>query len=137
MPEYKYKAICHTACYWRENLWTPGEVYEGDLEPNHHFSADGLRNPELPPPDHGADPMPTETIRKILKNKYHSTKPRNWSRKQLWRTLKDCEAAAERDALTAEAEEREFIALCGLKAQSNAGMKSHQRNCKKCQALGG
>jgi hypothetical protein len=99
MKEYKYRAVCHTKCYWLNNLWSPGEVYEGDIEPGKHFSADG-KNPGAPPPSAADDPRSNVELRKILKEKYNATKPQNWSRKQLWQALRTLETAEAQDELT-------------------------------------
>ena len=66
MGDYKFSATCHTKCYWLNNLWQPGEVYEGNHEPNKHFNQSG-KAPELPPPDAGSDPRSNVQLRKDLK----------------------------------------------------------------------
>ena len=101
MPDYQYKAICHTKCYWLETLWEVGEVYEGDILPNKHFSLDGS-NPNPPPPEiHGDDPRSNLELRIALKkHPYNFTVPKSWSRKQMWNKLKDIERSWELDALT-------------------------------------
>lgn len=130
-----YRGICHTTCYWLETLWNPGEVYEGELPLCKHFSEDGKKDPELPPPDPGADPRSTATIRKVLKNKYGSSHPSSWPRRKLWEKLNEFETAQERDEATSEGESHDFTALCGFLSKSKAGCTAHERACEKCAAM--
>jgi hypothetical protein len=130
--EYKYRATCHKKCYWKENLWQVGEIYEGNDPPNKHFSTDG-RAPKGEPIDAGQDPMPNVEIKKRLKkHPFNFTVPRKWTRKQMWAKLKEMEIMESKDALTNE-DEPEFVATCGFKSKSKAGLSSHERKCDICQ----
>lgn len=95
--EYPYKATCHTKCFWLDTLWEPGNVYEGHEPPNKHFSIDGKKDPEQPPANAGIDPRSTREIRRILRDVYGSTKPKSWTRKQLWQALHEFETGAAKD----------------------------------------
>ena len=133
MSGYKYKAICHTKCFFKNTLWAPGEVYEGNDPPNKHFNEDGKVHGALPPRDAGMDKRSNEELRAILKKKFGSTKPKSYPRKKLWQTLKDFEAAAARDAATPE--EDKFFAKCGFQAKTLAGKVAHERTCEKCKGM--
>ena len=132
-----YKAVCHTMCYWLETLWRVGDVYEGSNEPNQHFSLDGKIDNPLPPPAASDDPRSNDEIRKTLKDKYGSTKPSSWSRKQIWAALKEFETAESRDEVTNPSTDsiviESFPAKCGFNAKSQAGLSAHERVCDKCK----
>lgn len=99
MPEYKHRGVCYRECYWKETLWKPGEVYEGDDLPGKYFNTDG-KSPELPPETAAADPRSNKEIREILSKKYNSSLPKSASRKKLWQRLHEFEIAESKDALT-------------------------------------
>lgn len=129
MPnENMYRAVCHTKCYWLETLWKPGDVYEGEFVPNKHFSEDGKIEPNLPPPDHGADRRSTKEIREILETVYDSHYPTDTKRKVLWRALNEFETATDRDFATSVP----FVAKCGFIAKNRAGLAAHERQCDEC-----
>jgi hypothetical protein len=131
---YKYRATCHTKCYWLNNLWQPGEVYEGNEKPNKHFNSDGVA-PEVPPPTPMDDPRPNIELRDTLaKRPFNFVAPDKWTRKELWGKLKEMELAASKDALTNEEEiyEPEFVAPCGFESKTKAGLSAHQRRCVVC-----
>jgi hypothetical protein len=128
---YKYSATCHKVCYWKENLWQIGEVYEGNDPPNKHFSKDGI-GPKEEPIDAGQDPMPNVEIKKRLKrHPFNFTVPRKWTRRQMWAKLKEMELAASKDELTNP--EDKFSAKCGFEAKSQAGLVTHERSCEICK----
>jgi hypothetical protein len=137
MSKEGYKAICHTKCYWQETLWKVGDVYEGSEKPIEHFSKDGEMGKPVAPPVPGDDPRSTKEIIRLLKDKYHSSKPREWPRKKLWAALRDFETAASRDASTNPSTGstviESFPAKCGFSAKSQAGLAAHERVCEKCK----
>lgn len=101
MPrKYKYRAVCHKECYWLENLWKPGEIYEGEMPPGKHFSLEGEEPPEEKPIDPGVDPRPTKELKEKLSSAFNFKVPGSWSRKQIWYKLKDMEIAESKDELT-------------------------------------
>jgi hypothetical protein len=98
--EYKYRAICWKVCYWKENLWQIGDIYEGDDPPGKWFSDDG----ESPGPETAKspadDPRNNVQLREFLIS--HNVKmPKNASRKVLWNRVRDIENAEGLDAQTA------------------------------------
>ncbi len=134
MAKYAHRGICHTPCYWKETLWIVGDVYEGDDPPNKHFSSDGEKDPEAPPPDAGSDPRSNLQLRKDLKeHPYNFTAPKSWTRKQMWAKFHEVDRALELDALTAKDSERR--ALCGFIGKTHAGKLAHQKRCAKCQQI--
>ena len=106
MGDYKYKAICHTSCYWKETLWQIGEIYEGDDPPNKHFSKSGKTDPTLPPPDAGSDKRSNKQLRIDLKKDHNFSAPKNWTRKQLWGKIAEIERSQSIDALYAEVDKK-------------------------------
>ncbi|OEU68391.1 MAG: hypothetical protein BBJ57_02175 [Desulfobacterales bacterium PC51MH44] len=129
---YKYRATCHTKCYWLHNLWQVGEVYEGNEKPNKHFNADGIA-PEVPPPTPMDDPRPTVELKTTLeKHPFNFTVPEEWKRKEIWAKLQEMELMASKDALTSD-EGHDFIAACGFESKSRAGVSAHERSCVKCK----
>ena len=109
MSDFKYQAICHTACYWLETYWEPGEVYQGDIPPNKHFSQDGKIDRVVLPRDAAADPRSNDELREFLKS--HNVRiPNNAARKTLWGKVNAIELAAEKDALTATKDKFEAVA---------------------------
>ena len=135
----EFKATCHTECYKYSTLWKPGDVYEGNEDPGKHFSRDGKKHGATPPPTAGEDPRPTIELRKILKDKYGSSKPSSWSRKQIWAALKEFETAESRDEVTNPSTGsiviESFPAKCGFVGKSQAGTSAHERACAKCKAI--
>ena len=130
---YKYSATCHTKCFWLNNLWMPGEVYEGNEEPIKHFNQSG-KAPDLPPPDAGSDKRSNVQLRAALKkHPFNFTAPTKWIRKQLWAKLQELELAASKDALLSEDEK--FFAKCGFQGKSRAGVVVHERSCVKCNEI--
>ena len=97
--DYRYKAICHTKCFWLDTLWEVGETYEGDIEPGKHFSESGKPDADLPPMDAGKDPRSTNELKEIL-YKAGFDVPEEWTRKQVWKKLTDAENAISKDELT-------------------------------------
>ena len=138
MSREGYKAVCHTKCYWQETLWKPGDVYEGSAKPCKHFSEDGKIDKPLPPPMACEDTRSNDEIRSILKDKYGSSKPSSWSRKQLWAALRQFETAESKDESTNPSDgvirPETFTAKCGFVAMSKAGAAAHERACAKCKA---
>ena len=134
MAKKMYRSICHTKCYWLNNLWKPGQVYEGEIEPGKHFNADGKLDKPLPPANPGDDPRSNAELKMVLKKQHNFTVPTKWLRKQIWGKLKDLELAVSKDALTNE-DESEFIARCGFKSKSKAGLVAHERTCSKCNPI--
>lgn len=127
--EYKYTATCHTKCYWLENLWHVGEVYQGNHKPNKHFNEDGV-SPEIPPPVPVDDPRSNVEIKAALK-RMGFTAPSSWTRKKLWSKEKELEMAMAKDALTSDKDK--FFAKCGFVAKTLAGVSAHERSCEKCK----
>jgi hypothetical protein len=125
---YKYSATCHTKCYWLENLWEVGEVYEGNEKPNKHFNQSG-EAPEVPPPTRMDDSRSNKELRDTLK-KLNFTAPEKSTRKELWSKLRDLEIAISKDELTNPSEK--FFAKCGFQAKTQAGVGAHERRCKIC-----
>ena len=126
---YKYSGTCHTKCFWLDNLWKPGEVYEGDHKPNKHFNSTGV-SPEIPPPTPQDDPRSNKEFRDELKG-LGFTAPSKWNRKQLWFKIKELEVAMAKDALTNP--EDKFFAKCGFQGKSQAGVVAHERSCIACK----
>ncbi len=139
MSKEGYKAVCHTRCYWLETLWEVGDVYEGSIEPKYHFSKDGELDKPVAPPMACEDTRSTKEITRLLKDKYGSTKPSSWSRKQLWATLRGFETAESRDEVTNPSTGsiviESFPAKCGFVGKSQAGTSAHERACAKCKAI--
>ena len=139
MSKEGYKAICHTRCYWLDTLWSVGDVYQGSEKPIKHFSSDGEMGRPVAPPVAGDDPRSNVEIRKILKDKYGSTKPSSWSRKQLWAALRAFETAESRDEVTNPSTGsiviESFPAKCGFVGKSQAGALAHERACAECKAI--
>lgn len=133
MDNYKYRATCHTKCYWLNNLWQPGEVYEGNVhKPNKHFNESG-EAPEAPPPTPMDDPRSNAQLREELKkHPYNFKAPSKWIRKQLWAKLKELEMLASKDAAPDDSG-NEFVAACGFQSKSRAGVLAHERKCADCQ----
>lgn len=138
--QYLYRATCFRECYWLENLWKPGEVYEGNVPPGKWFNIEGTPEPELPPDDAGSDPRSNDEIRATLKEKYGASRPKSWPRKKLWADLHDLEMRNEKDESTSptpETQQFPFKAKCGFASKTKAGVMAHERNCGKCQELMG
>lgn len=133
MADYKYEATCHTKCYWLDNLWEPGEVYQGNEKPGKHFNQSG-EAPELPPPAPVDDPRSNRELKAALLDKFDFKAPTKWVRTQIWSKLRDLELAASKDALTS-GEENDFISTCGFIAKSKAGLIAHERMCDKCKGI--
>jgi len=133
------RKTCHTKCYVFDTLWSPGDIYEGKQDPGKHFSHDGKLDKPLPPSGPGDDPRPTTELRKILKDKFGSTKPSSWQRKQVWTALRDFETAESRDASTNPSTGsiviESFPAKCGFVGKSQAGALAHERACAECKAI--
>lgn len=135
---YRYRAVCHTKCYWLENLWEVGEVYEGDIKPNKHFKMAGEPDPEKPPEGPSGDPRSTKELRETLEN--IMSVPKSWSRKKIWAELKSREIAISKDELTnpstgtTQIQSGVFLAACGFEAKSLAGKVAHERTCEKCKS---
>lgn len=131
--DYKYRAICHTKCYWLDTLWEIGEIYDGDIPPNKHFSDDGKTDSSTPPPSPGRDPRPTIELKSILSSAPFNYKiPTRWSRKQIWVKLAELESLYARDELTTESTDS-FECVCGFVSKSSAGLVAHKRSCEKHQ----
>ena len=92
MSEFKYRGICHTTCYWLDTLWEIGEVYEGNIPPNKHFSEDGKKDAALPPPNAGSDRRSNLELREAIED-FGVNVPKSWTRKKLWARLKELEEA--------------------------------------------
>lgn len=143
--KYRYRAICHTPCFWLDNLWSPGEIYDGDIEPGKHFSQDGDRGFEKPPESPAFDKRSNVELTAILKSEHNFTVPRNWNRKQIWSKLQSCELNASKDELTNPNPEKKpnitsalahtFKAACGFRAKTEAGKMAHERKCQKCKDI--
>ena len=144
MSEYKYEAICHTTCYWLETLWDVGEVYEGNVKPNKHFSRDGIKPDGLPAPTPGDDARSNDELVKAL-SAFGVRATKKMGRKKLWSKLVELENAALKDELInpstgstqidAEEPEMEYEAVCGYTSKTNAGALAHQRKCGKCREI--
>jgi len=138
MSKEGYKAVCHTKCYWQETLWDIGDVYEGSEKPIKHFSEDGKIDKPVPPPMACEDTRSNNEIRRLLKDKYGSTKPSSWSRNQIWAALRQFETAESRDEVTNPSTGsiviESFPAKCGFVGKSQAGTSAHERACAKCKA---
>jgi hypothetical protein len=126
----EYRAVCHTQCYWLNTLWRPGEVYEGNLEPIHHFSVDGKLDKPIPPPEPGLDPRPNKVLRaELIRAPFNFDAPKSWPRKKLWSKLQEFERAEEMDELTSTTE---VETPCGFIAKNSVGAAAHERQCEKC-----
>ena len=130
-----FKSICHTKCYWKETLWEPGEIYEGEDEAiDRWFSSDGKVDRPAPPPIAGLDPRSNDQLRIDLKeHPFNFTAPKSWTRKQMWEKLSEFETAMARDAATAK--DAENRAACGYVGASVQATGAHERRCKKCQDI--
>ena len=126
-----YNAICHTDCYWLETLWKIGNIYEGVIKPNKHFSDDGKIDNPLPPPNPGADKRSNVQLREELQSNFNFKARSKATRKELWSKLQELETASARDALTSD--EIKFTAKCGFEAKSHAGVLAHERSCNECK----
>lgn len=130
---YRYKAICHTRCYWLETLWEPGDVYEGDHPANKHFNKTGyLDKDKAPSTDAGSDPRSTEEL-KIRLKLYGMDIDDKWTRKQIWAKLSLADEQAVKDALT-DSEAGMVVAKCGFKARTASGLANHQKSCGLCKS---
>lgn len=133
-PKYPYRAVCWKTCYWKDNLWQPGEVYEGQDPPGKYFMKEGEDPPEEEVMDAGSDPRPNVELKKILKDKFGFNVPSRWKRRQIWVKLKEMEIAESKDELT-NPESSQFEAKCGFIAASKAGVMAHERACELCQSV--
>jgi hypothetical protein len=133
----EYREVCHTECYWLNTLWHVGEVYEGNLKPEFHFSEDGKLDKPLPPPEPGLDPRSNKVLRATLrKAPFNFDAPKEWSRKKVWAKLQEFERAEEMDELTSEPS-TEVQTACGFLAKNSAGAAAHERQCEKCIRIKG
>ena len=140
-PTFKFRATCHTRCFWRDTLWEPGEVYEGDEPPNKHFNETGV-SPEKPPPEAADDPRSNNELRAALKkHPFNFTAPSKWTRKQVWAKLREMEAMYEKDAVTSprqipnmNTDTPQYKAACGKICKTAAGLANHERRCGVCKS---
>ena len=138
MPKkYPYRAVCWKECYWKENLWSPGEIYEGEDPPGKYFHVEGEDPPEEQIMDPGSDPRPNTLLKKILKEQFGFKTPTSWTRRKIWAKLNEYETASSKDSATKpkKIEVEKYPAACGYQAKSNAGKIAHERQCDKCQEL--
>ncbi len=90
----QYRAVCHTACFWENTYWDPGDIYEGVIPPGKHFSADGSP-PEVDPSIRRAvdDPRSTVEMRTTLERSFGEKMPEDATRKQIYSALRKRELA--------------------------------------------
>lgn len=131
--KYRYRSICHNKCYWKENLWMPGEIYEGEDPPGKHFHSEGEDAPEEEISEPGTDPRPTVKLKQILKDKFNFNVPMSWTHRKTWMKLRDMEISSSKDNLTNPS--MKWTAPCGFDAKSNAGLEAHRRQCDKCKQV--
>jgi hypothetical protein len=84
-------------------LWEIGEVYEGDIPPNKHFSADGISTSKAPP-SAVDDPRSTKELKENL-IAVGMDVPEDWNRKKIWQKHKEMEDSMLKDELTNPSQE--------------------------------